>query len=307
MSVFLSHLSKFCGWGYVLCWALAAYPTIISNIKLKSVQGISIDYMIFNTMGFFLYSLYTSSMYGSETVREEFKAAHGNYPLIKVNDIFFGIHGVVLNLILISQAYCWGYKKNDNQKPSLVCKVILSCIFVYIIVSSLAIDKFGEQALFGFSWLELFTSLGLIKIAMSVCKNIPQILYNYKRKSTHGWPILMVYFEITGSILSFSQLFIDALQIHHLTSIVKNLPKFLLAIEVFLASVIFFVQHYYLYYNNDVQEYGTVKTHSVTEGYGAAIDEEEEFIAEHEHDHDHVLNVECPVKDEEELHRFLPE
>lgn len=303
----LVSLSHTIGWAYVFIWGLSNYPTIISNIRFKSVQGISIDYMFFNAFGFLLYVLYTGSMYCSPLVREEFKLEVGGYPLIKLNDLIFGCHNLFTNLIILSQAFFWNFKRNDNQKLSRSAKIIISIIFGYLVFGGLYIhhNHKWEPVPDSFNWVYIFTSLGLIKIFMSVCKNIPQILYNYNRKSTHGWPILMVWLDFVGAFLSFIQLLLDSYEVGNMMAVFDNLPKFLLAIQVFIADAVFFTQHYWLYYDNDVSKYGPLKTGM--EGYGAAVQEDEEFLLEHAHDHDHSRAGSCHVSimDKGELQRLI--
>lgn len=287
-------LSALIGWMYVILWGVANYPPIFSNFALKSIQGISIDYIYFNNMGFVLYTLYTGMMLLSPLIREEFFIEHGEYPLIRLNDLFFGIHNLATNSFIMSQFYCWGFKKNDNQKLSGTAKFILSIVILYLTGGSFYIYYMQgfEPISDAFNWVHLFTSLGLVKIFMSVCKNIPQIMYNYNRKSTHGWPILMIWFDFTGALFSFVQLLVDAHDVNNMWAIFNNKPKLFLAVQVFIADSIFFFQHYYLYYEKDVKDYGPFKTDTLA-GYGSVVTEDEQFLLEHAHDHDHLTE---PVK-----------
>lgn len=301
----LAHLSALFGWSAVVGWGLSAYPTIISNHQLKSVQGITMEYLFFNMMGFILYTLYTSLMWGSPLVREEFFLVHGQYPLIKLNDVFFGVHNLLTNSVLMFQAYCCGFRKNDNQVLSFTAKVIISMVACYLIGGSIYIYQTQgfEPNIKSFNWMHLFTSLGVVKVLMSVFKNIPQIIYNYNRKSTHGWPIVMIWFDFFGASLSLGQLIIDAYTVHDLSAIWDNKPKFFLAIQVILADTIFFFQHYYLYWNADISIYGPFPKLT---SYDSIIQEDEEFLAEHAHDHDHPNNSICEVSptDKDELQRL---
>lgn len=304
----LKQLSHTVGWVYVIGWGVANYPTIISNAQLKSVQGISIDYMYFNMMGFILYTLYTGSMLVLPFVKQEFHDELGEWPLIRINDLIFSLHSLFTNGLILSQAYFWGFKRNDNQKLSNMAKIILSIVAFYLIGGSVYIyNKQGFEPVANcFNWVRLFTSLGIIKILMSVCKNIPQIIYNYNRKSTHGWPILMIWLDFFGAIMSFLQLLLDAWQVNNLFAIFDNKPKLFLAVQVIVADTIFFTQHYYLYYNADVVKYGPFKTDHLS-GYNSILQEDEDFLIEHAHDHDHLVPTVCKVgpTNKDELQRLI--
>lgn len=301
----VSHISALIGWSAVIGWGLANYPTIISNHQLKSVQGITMEYLFFNMMGFILYTLYTSLMWGSGLIREEFFLAYGEYPLIKLNDVFFGVHNLFTTAIMLFQAYCCGFRKNDNQVLSLTAKLILSIVAGYLIGGSIYIyQSQGLTPTQGiFNWMYLFTSLGVVKVLMSVFKNIPQIIYNYNRKSTHGWPIVMIWFDFFGASLSLTQLVIDAYLVGNLGAVLDNKPKFFLALQVMIADFVFFIQHYYLYWNADVSTYGPFLSGTT---YNSILQEDEEFIREHAHDHDHPNNSVCHYTptDKDELVRL---
>ncbi|OWB55383.1 hypothetical protein B5S28_g1255 [[Candida] boidinii] len=292
----LQTLSICCGWLYTLSWGLGMYPPVITNIKLWSVQGLSFDFICFNTFGYVLYTLYYGFLRYSNYIKEEYGDRYSDpnsseriYPLIKTNDFIFAMHGLVLNTILFTQVFFWkGMKTNDNQKISIICKIILSLVVLYSILGSILIIETNDTGnnFLNFQWLDLLTSLGLIKIIMSVCKNIPQTIYNYNRKSTHGWPIEMIWLDFFGAVFSFAQLVIDSyLTSGDLSHIFNNLPKFLLSLEVAISDTIFFLQHYVWYYNNDIEKFGE---------YNSLLQEEERFLIEHEHDHDHMNNNTVP-------------
>lgn len=251
MTIELTTVSAIIGWIYVIGWGVANYPTILHNRKCKSVEGISMDYLFFNMMGFVLYTTYTSCMIFNSIIREEFYLENGEWPLIKVNDLIFGVHNLLTNGYMIIQAYCLGYSKKDSQKVSIGAKVIIGCVISYIIIGLIIIyHKQGWGVVIGeFNLMKLVTYMGLIKIGMSVCKNIPQIIYNFERKSTNGWPVLMIWFDFFGASMSLIQLIIDALVVNDIMNIFDNKPKLFLAVQVIIADSIFFLQHYYLYYD----------------------------------------------------------
>ncbi|CDK26785.1 unnamed protein product [Kuraishia capsulata CBS 1993] len=310
----LPIVAKAAGWIYTLAWGIGFYPPLLTNIKLWSIQGLSMDFIYFNHFGYVLYTIYYGMLRFNSCVRQQYSDRYTlpsdpspRMPLIKTNDFLFALHGLCVQSVLISQAYWWGFAKNDNQIVSKTCKRAISSVVLYGVGMGLYVYHTGGDNPIGWEWLDLFTSLGLLKIAMSVCKNIPQIYYNYKRKSTHGWPIVMIWLDCVGAVLSLTQLVIDAIEVGDLKSVFNNLPKFLLSVEASLADIVFFLQHYYWYYNADVQRYGD---------YKAGLAEDEQFLEEHRHDHDHLLENEetgtsqeqvCSVKstDEGEMQRLL--
>ncbi|ODV94291.1 hypothetical protein PACTADRAFT_4236 [Pachysolen tannophilus NRRL Y-2460] len=317
----LVGFSTLIGYTYIVLWGLGFWPPILTVIKLKSIQGLAIDFLYFNAVGYVFYVIYYGFLLFNPYIRKEYSERYTlpsdptpRLPLIKLNDFIFATHGLAVNLLTLSFAYWpWSFRKNDNQVMSLLGKKILATVLLIISCMCFYILKTDDKSPH-FQWLDLLTSLGLFKILMSVCKNVPQVIYNYNRKSTHGWPIEMIWLDFIGGLLSLLQLVLDASISQNYKDILNNLPKLLLSIEAVIADIVFFLQHYYWYYKADIQIYGPFKN---------LREEEENFIHEHEHDHDHLnmyaeeaeegsftnnqRNAICSVKstDEGEMQRLI--
>ena len=79
---------------------------------------------------------------------------------------------------------------------------------------------------------------------------MPQVWDNYQRKSTEGWSIAQILFDITGGVLSLLQLIIDASFQGDWGGITGNPLKFGLSNISIAFDLIFIVQHFMLYGNN---------------------------------------------------------
>lgn len=86
-----------------------------------------------------------------------------------------------------------------------------------------------------------------MKLVVTFVKYIPQAWVNYKRKSTHGWSIGQILFDITGGVLSLVQLVIDASLQGDWSGITGNSLKLGLGNISILFDLIFITQHYILY------------------------------------------------------------
>lgn len=53
-------LSYFIGWVYFLAWSASFYPQAILNWRRKSVQGLSMDFIHLNVLGFLCYAVRTT-------------------------------------------------------------------------------------------------------------------------------------------------------------------------------------------------------------------------------------------------------
>lgn len=86
-----------------------------------------------------------------------------------------------------------------------------------------------------------------MKLICTLVKYIPQAWVNYKRKSTQGWSILQILFDITGGVLSLLQLVIDASLQDDWSGITGNPLKLGLSNISIAFDLLFIVQHYLLY------------------------------------------------------------
>lgn len=76
---------------------------------------------------------------------------------------------------------------------------------------------------------------------------MPQVLTNYRNKSTDGWSIGQILLDFAGGILSIAQLGIDSYLQQDWSGVTGNPVKFALGNISMFFDVIFIVQHYCLY------------------------------------------------------------
>jgi len=108
-----SLVAGICGWFYFVAWSLAFYPQCLLNFKLKSVRGLSLDYVLLNLTGFFCYSLFTLLLNYSAETREAFTKHHGIEPPVEFNDTIFAVHGFVLCVVTALQ--CLIYERGEQK------------------------------------------------------------------------------------------------------------------------------------------------------------------------------------------------
>jgi cystinosin len=78
-------------------------------------------------------------------------------------------------------------------------------------------------------------------------KYMPQVWVNYKRKSTKGWSIWQILFDVTGGVLSILQLVIDSSLQADWSGLTGNPVKLGLGNVSIFFDLIFITQHYFLY------------------------------------------------------------
>lgn len=243
----LDVISIILGWMYFCAWSFSFYGQVIENYRRGKVNGLNINFEVYNLVGFTGYTVYTFWGYFDN------KLGTGN---VQVQDLCFAGHALILTIITIGQVIYY-YDKND---PDLKISNFTITLLSVMIWGALVLI-FVEQVLKYYDPHEstqknyIFNSLiylGWCKVAISLVKYIPQVISNYRRKSTIGWNIHNILLDITGGVLSFAQNVIDSirgtLDIEGQTPTL-NIAKFAISVVAVIFDIIFIVQHYVLYKN----------------------------------------------------------
>ena len=128
-----------------------------------------------------------------------------------------------------------------NQRVSYTTSIILSLSVLFLAIST-AVTAAGRMDL-----LLLIYFYSYVKLTMSCVKYIPQVLMNYRRKSTEGWSMGNILFDFLGGLLSLTQMILLAINYNDWSSIFGSVTKLGLGILSIGFDLVFIVQHYVLY------------------------------------------------------------
>mmetsp|Transcript_7392 Transcript_7392/g.16151 ORF Transcript_7392/g.16151 Transcript_7392/m.16151 type:complete len:172 (-) Transcript_7392:26-541(-) len=141
----------------------------------------------------------------------------------------------------VAQIYYYGGFKSQGLSKvmqSLLLGICITC-------SSFALIIFlGIGQL---SWLDFMYLLSLVKVLITFCKYVPQVMMNARRKSTVGWSPWNVTLDISGGGLSLLQLVLDSADLKDWSGMTGNLAKLGLSFVTIFFDTVFLVQHYVLY------------------------------------------------------------
>ncbi|KAL7539397.1 hypothetical protein ACHAXR_010729 [Thalassiosira sp. AJA248-18] len=96
-------ISNILGYTYFLSWTLSFYPQIITNWKFpnKARHGVSLDFVVWNVVGFACYAIYTTSFRYSDVVRKEYAERFGSSDDDDTgNDVLGNVTGSLVNFFL---------------------------------------------------------------------------------------------------------------------------------------------------------------------------------------------------------------
>ncbi len=176
------YISSMIGYTYFLSWSYSFIPQIITNYQNKSTLGLSTDASILAVLNYTCYTIYNVYFFWDGTIREEYKQRHGEHAEITVvsNDVAFAIIALVCTIIILSQIYMYGGYRLHNVSKS--CLVIVGVTIGICSVQSM----FILWKIPGFYWIDFLYTMATVKLILTIMTYIPQILLNYKRKSTDG-------------------------------------------------------------------------------------------------------------------------
>jgi cystinosin len=243
----LYYLSHIFGWIYFFAWSISFYGQVIENYRRHSVSGLNFDFEIYNLVGFTTYTIYNIRGYISDNL---------GTGTVEIQDIFFACHALLLTLVTISQILYYFDPKDKLQNISHVTiTIILVMIWgaILLVIVESGLEYYDPHVKNDRKYI--FNSLvymGWCKVFISLIKYIPQVISNYKRKSTIGWNIHNILLDFTGGSFSFGQNIIDSFRDEFSVTSdgqpkALNIAKFALSFISIFFDIIFMTQHYILY------------------------------------------------------------
>ncbi|CAF1169861.1 unnamed protein product, partial [Didymodactylos carnosus] len=238
-SSILSKLIQIFGWVYFFAWSLSFYPQIILNFKRKSVVGLNFDYLALNLLGFFCYSVFNVGLYLSTDVQSQYFNLHprGINPVL-LNDVLFSIHAFIACLITLFQCL---FFERATQRLSYITTTLIVVFVLFLSISS-TVAVFHR-----IPSLTVLYFYSYVKLTITAIKYVPQVFYNYRRKSTEGWSIGNIVLDLTGGICSLLQMFLLALNYNDWSSLFGSPTKFGLGLLSIMFDIIFILQHFIFY------------------------------------------------------------
>eukprot|EP00563_Minutocellus_polymorphus_P019121 CAMPEP_0197720146 /NCGR_PEP_ID=MMETSP1434-20131217/3597_1 /TAXON_ID=265543 /ORGANISM="Minutocellus polymorphus, Strain CCMP3303" /LENGTH=334 /DNA_ID=CAMNT_0043304959 /DNA_START=40 /DNA_END=1044 /DNA_ORIENTATION=- len=236
-------LSSAIGYTYFLAWSVSFYPQVVQNCRRRSTVGLSTDFTVINLFGYICYTCYTTTLFWSSGIHEEYRRRYGPEAknTVQSNDVAFAIHALVLSFVWVAQIYRYdGFKTQPLSKPFQIflLVVVFTCLSFAIAIRF----RIG-----GYGWLDFVYLLSCWKVIITISKYVPQVLLNYRRKSTEGWSPWNVTLDISGGGLSLLQLVLDSIDLKDWSGVTGNLAKLGLSLVTIFFDIIFLTQHYILY------------------------------------------------------------
>jgi cystinosin len=203
--------------------------------------------------GFAAYFISNTAFYYSPVIREQYAARHhGLTPTVAFNDITFAIHALILSIITTSQYLArplWGFPADPGVRPSrFILGVGTGCLVGILITYCLVVSSPGTtDPASDWCALDVIYAIGYVKLLVTLIKYAPQVVANWRNKSTKGWSIWQILLDLLGGVLSVAQQGIDSYLQRDWSGITGNPVKFALGNIAFVYDTVFITQHYVVY------------------------------------------------------------
>lgn len=99
----------------------------------------------------------------------------------------------------------------------------------------------------GWCALDVAYAVSYVKLVVTLVKFTPQVIANYRNKSTRGWAIGQILLDVAGGVLSVAQQCVDSWLQRDWSGITGNPVKFALGNVSMVYDAVFIWQHYVLY------------------------------------------------------------
>lgn len=162
------------------------------------------DFVAMNLTGFTFYSIFCSYGYFVNTDQTG---------QVDLNDLLFAYHALLATLLTLTQVIFFPKKHNRIHGITLFYLLLLwSFVIVWALLTEVifSISKGTKTVAVG-SDIGVVSLMGYFKLSISFLKYLPQLYWNYQRKSTKGWSIANIILDLTGGLLSFGQMALEAI------------------------------------------------------------------------------------------------
>ena len=143
-----------------VCWSLSFYPQPILNWRRKSTVGLALDFPTINMLGFVCYLISSLAFLYSPLIRRQYAARNPRSPepTVRLNDLAFIVHGVVLSSVVYSQFYCWNFKRDRTDRLSMpIAGVFVGSLAGLLLVAAVVVVEGGDggREPFGWAWIDV--------------------------------------------------------------------------------------------------------------------------------------------------------
>jgi uncharacterized protein with PQ loop repeat len=222
----MSIITNICSILSVICYSLVYYPQFYEIYKTKCTKGISIWMLLLWSQADFM-CLYSTILLG-----------------LLLNLIIMAWYHVFIGFCIT--IFTFYYKiKNDTFYEKVKMTIIITIYYTINIIIGLILTFKTPQTIPSSVGIGLIFSW--VSVVFYIVGRLPQIILNFKRRSTDGLSVVMYIFKIMGNVFYILTIITYSVEKEYL---LLNLAWIVFTVVTILMDL--FVISQYIYYNPDV-------------------------------------------------------
>lgn len=202
---------------------------------MKSSDAISLDSILINVVGYISYFVTIYLQLFNEDVISSYEKKYKSKPILSIIDFCYSTHCMICIIVTLIQVVYYRILKQKSyhnqiqqlQKPNgnhsaitfSDLKKFLPIIFrkvdakfrflIIFVIAIITFSLYSSLIKKSLPLLLLTKILTMIKLFINTVKYVPQLLLNYKKKSTKGYPFTAIYLDLVGGTASLCQIILD--------------------------------------------------------------------------------------------------
>lgn len=228
----LTIISNIFGYSQLAIWMIGMSLCVIECFRKKTSSGVAKDYIALLMMGFCCMAI--QDQFGFWNPKSSYSSE------IHISDQIISFIGCLFSSVMM--VIVFGMPQSEGKEKNVYTWMTyapISICLVAIVIYSIYIQDLDNICI----------AFGQVKSILSIIAYFPQFYRIYLNKSTHGWSMLTVATDTTGSSIGMIQVIIDYFNNDYGLGFWSSLNygKFALNFFSFGCSCVFYFQHFVLY------------------------------------------------------------
>jgi len=249
------------GWISLILLGLRFYFQIYLNYRFRSVAGLDFGFILFNFV-FSVYALlFVMGLFFSSGINSDFTNKYHRHHDIAVKDVIFALNSMIACIFLLYQTkiYDWGTQRIHWFSVIIISMLTLIVLFLFLFESICQ----GNGC-----WGFFFSFLSSAITAIQLLSYVPQILWNYLRKSTLGFSLGYILSDIFGNACSMSQIAFESGEGGDWSSLDHHTVSLISTAGCLFLSLLLLTQHFWFFpVSPELNMFSDRDVETMVEGY----------------------------------------
>lgn len=187
-NILLKILSNIFGYSQMMLWIIGMSLGLYECIKKKTSSGLAIDYLLLNAFGFMCMAYQDQFGFWYENASYHME--------VHISDLFLSLIGNLFSTFGTAIIFLLPSKSKNVITWMSIVPITIAGGTICVLAGLYGIDT-------------MCVTCGLSKAILSLFSYIPQYLLICRNRTTHGWSMVGVWSDFTGSVIAWIQVILD--------------------------------------------------------------------------------------------------